>query len=699
MRLANVAIPAPVHNAFTYRVPEEVTIQPGSRAIVPFRNRRMVGLCLEVADSPPQGMELKNLKSIEEVLDHKAALSPSLLRLLKWMADYYVTPIGEVCRAALPARMSRTDAPKTVRPHTPVEIKPITEMEFDLNEDQQRILASMIDAGRRKVFTPFLIHGITGSGKTEIYLRLFAWLAEQGRQGLLLVPEIALTPQLTGRAAARFGERVAVYHSGLTDAQRHRQWLKMRDGEVDVVIGTRSALFAPLEKLGAIVVDEEHDGSYKQDESFTYNARDAAVMRAQIEGILAILGSATPSIESLVNARGGKYAYHHLPSRTGGASLPPVKIIDMRRAGRKDLNQKTQKTRVEELCALSPELYHALEERLERGEQSLLFIGRRGFASSVHCEGCGEVFACPNCDISLSAHLPKGKRPSEDALGPALPGGVLICHYCDYRIPVPSSCPACHCHLLTPLGQGTERLEAEIQDLFPQARVARLDSDMVTSPAKRQGIFDRMQDGKIDILVGTQMVTKGHDFPSVTLVGVVNADTLLHLPDFRSAERTFQLITQVAGRAGRKSLPGQVLIQTYQPSHYSLLAARDHDTDSFARQEIEHRRQLSYPPFVRLANIRLSSNSEKGVADAARQAATILAKTREREGLAGQIAVLGPAPSPLHRLRGRYRWQLLIKAPTPRVLSKFLALIRLPLQETMPRRVRLSIDVDPINML
>jgi primosomal protein N' (replication factor Y) len=697
MRFANIAIPAPVHSAFTYKVPEEIAIQPGSRVIVPFRSRQVVGLCLEVTDSPPPDMEVKGFKIIEEVPDDKAALSPNLLRLIRWMADYYLAPIGEVCRAALPGRMTRPSAPKTTRPQTPIDIKPIPEEQFDLNQDQHRVLESMIDAARRKIFAPFLIHGITGSGKTEIYLRLFAWLADQGRQGLLLVPEIALTPQLTGRAAARFGDRVAVYHSGLTDAQRHHQWLKMREGQVDVVIGTRSALFAPLKKLGAIVVDEEHDGSYKQDEGFAYHARDAAVKRAQIENALAVLGSATPSIESLVNARQGKYTYHHLPSRTGGASLPSVEIIDMRRPRRHGRGQWKRVSR--ELCALSPELYDALEERLKRGEQSLLFIGRRGFATSVHCEGCGEVFSCPNCDIALSAHLPKKRGISEDTGSLALPGGILVCHYCDCRMPIPVSCPACAGHLLTPLGQGTERLEAEIQDLFPQARVARLDSDMVTSPSKRRRIFDQMRGGKIDILVGTQMVTKGHDFPSITLVGVVNADTLLHLPDFRSAERTFQLITQVAGRAGRRSLPGQVLIQTYQPQHYSLLAARDHDIDSFINQEIRHRRALCYPPFSRLANIRLSSNSDKMVADTARQAAAILTRTREHEGFAGQIAILGPAPSPLPKLRGRYRWQLLLKASTPGTLTKFLILSHPLLQEAKPHRVRLAIDVDPVNML
>jgi primosomal protein N' (replication factor Y) len=672
MRFANVAIPSPIRGALTYSLPGGADAQPGMRALVPFHRRRTIGVILEVLEELPADAKSKSIKNIYEILDSAPVMSPKLIDLIGWMSSYYCTPIGEVVRASLPTRMIKQGAPKTTRPATPHEISAIDAEGIVLNADQEAALGRIVRSdGKSDVF---LLHGVTGSGKTEVYLRLFAELVERGKQGLLLVPEIGLTSQLTGSAAARFGERVAVYHSGLTDAQRHRQWSRMRDGEVDVVIGTRSAIFAPLAKLGAIVVDEEHDSSYKQDEGLSYHGRDCAVMRAHMESIPIVLGSATPSLESIANVRRGKYKMIRLPTRTGEANMPSVELVDMRQA-------TSGKGVAGELTSLSPKLHSAIDETLKRGEQALLFLGRRGF-SAVHCEGCGEAIRCPNCDIALTAHV-SGK------------GDKLVCHYCDYAIASPESCPSCGEEGLAPIGQGTQRLEAEISDFFPKARVARLDSDMAASHRERRRIFEGMRKGEIDILVGTQMVTKGHDFPNVTLVGVISADQSLHLPDFRAAERTFQLLTQVAGRAGRASRPGQVVIQTYEPAHPSLEFSLRHDFDAFASQELKSREALSYPPFSRIANIRLSS-IEGGLAESfARDAAEAI----RGESAAWGIKVLGPAPAPIEKLRGRYRWQILIKAPSARILSGLMASTIPKLEAKIPRKVRLNVDVDPSNLL
>ncbi len=688
MPFADIAIPSPMRTAFTYLVPEGMPIEVGMRAVVPFHRRTIVGVCLSVSDVAPEGIAANRFKPLQEVLDEKPIFSAKLMELMRWMAAYYGQPIGEIVRAALPARLLKQDGPRTTRPTTPLEVMSLPDEHFTLNEGQQQAFDDCVCATASEHPGAVLLHGITGSGKTEVYLRLFERLIEEKRQGLLLVPEIGLTSQLVGRTAARFGERIAVYHSGLTDAQRHEQWRRIRSGEVDLVIGTRSALFAPLDRLGAIVVDEEHDSSYKQDEGVNYHGRDVAVMRAHLEGALVVMGSATPSLESLANVRNGKYRLHHLPVRTGVATLPSIEIVDMRRDRRRRKEHPNTEgwRRIDELHSLSPELYDAVAQTFDRGEQSLIFIGRRGFASMIQCEDCGEVFHCPNCDIALTAHDMNG-------------AGRLSCHYCDYTIPAPEACAACHSSNIVSLGRGTERVEAELADFFPEARIARLDSDMAASAKRRGRIIDDMRRGAIDILVGTQMVTKGHDFPAVTLVGVISADLALHLPDFRAAERTFQLVTQVAGRAGRADKPGRVIVQTHNPEHFSLLAARDHDVEGFASEELAHRMLLGYPPIVRLANVRFSATDSKFAGDAAERVTALLRKHSGAQADAQGITVLGPAPAPLSRVRGRYRFHALIKAPTAVVLTRFLAQVRPEIEAILPRRVRLSIDVDPTSLL
>lgn len=697
MRFADIAIATPVHTAFTYAVPQGLKVEAGMRVVVPFHRRRVMGICIGLRDRPPKDFDEGRIREIAEAPDDEPVMAPSIMKLVLWMSSYYCAPIGEACRGALPARLMQTDGPKTTRPFEPTEFEPLPVPPLTLTSEQDAALEEIYRASSVGGPSVFLIEGITGSGKTEVYIRLFEKLVADGKRGLLLVPEIGLTPQLTGRAAARFRDRVAVYHSGLTDAQRHAQWLRMKRGEVDVVIGTRSALFAPLPGLGAIVVDEEHDGSYKQDDGIAYHGRDAAVMRAHIEGIPAILGSATPSLESIENARKGKYRLLRLSERPTGAPLPTVEIVDMRRGGRAEDgaagSKRAQKagkksegeTLRREFCALSPALYDAIGETLARGEQVLLFTGRRGFAGSLQCDGCGEAIKCPNCDIALTPH-----RRGE--------GLSLACHYCDYSISVPRECPSCGEGSLQPIGHGTERVEDELADFFPRARVSRFDSDSASSPAKRKKILTDMRRGLVDILVGTQMVTKGHDFPNVTLVGVISADVALHLPDFRAAERTFQLLTQVAGRAGRGDKAGRVIVQTRQPGHASFLAAKEHDIASFAEEEIKHRRELHYPPCARLANVRFSSTSADKVARAADDSAKI-ARRIAGPDRPGRVTLLGPAPAPFSKLKGRHRWQLLVKASSPSALSSFVTLLRPALAASMPSGVRFSLDIDPVNLL
>lgn len=689
MQFAEVAIAGPMHRAFTYSVPDGMSAQPGSRLVVPFGKRRVVGICVEACKAPPQGMAEGRIRPIIRTFDERPVLSENLLKLIRWISSYYVAPIGEVCRGALPSRLLKPEGPKTTRPMSPSEIMPMSEERFELNADQRSALGAILSAMAAPRNKTFLLHGITGSGKTEVYLRVFAELAKSGKQGLLLVPEIGLTPLLTARTAARFGRRVAVYHSGLTDAQRHEQWTRIKSGEVDVVVGTRSALFAPIPNLGAIVVDEEHDGSYKQDEGFIYHGRDAAVVRAQMEGAVAILGSATPSLESMSNADSGKYERLMLHERTGDAVLPDIEIIDMRNRNRKGLQGRSHAKRQQhsELLALSPELYEAIGSALGCGEQVLLYAGRRGFAGFIQCDSCGDVFTCPNCDISLTAHaMGRGSR------------GYLLCHYCDYKIPEPGKCKTCGSPNIIPVGIGTERLEAEISDFFPNAKIARLDSDMAAKASTRKKIFSDMSKGRLDILIGTQMVAKGHDFPAITLVGVISADTTLSLPDFRSAERTFQLITQVAGRAGRGTKPGRVIIQTRQPDHYSLIAAGSHDCGAFASCEMRHRREMGYPPYSRLANVRISSVRRDVAEDAAKAAAGIFHRILTKSPTSG-ITILGPAPAAIERLRGRWRWQILIKSSSSGVLSRLLQAAHPIILEKLPRSSRLTIDVDPVNMM
>jgi primosomal protein N' (replication factor Y) (superfamily II helicase) len=546
------------------------------------------------------------------------------------------------------------------------ELKPYPKPEP--TSDQEAILSEIFKGIHSKRFSPFLIYGVTGSGKTEIYIRAIEEVLIQGREAIVLVPEISLTPQLLSRFIDRFGENLALLHSGLGRGERYDQWRRIWKGEVKIAMGARSAIFAPFKNVGIIIVDEEHDPSYKQEEKLKYHARDVAVVRAkQVEATL-LLGSATPSLESFYNAERGKFRLLNLPERVEGKPLPRVEVVDVKK----------------EAGLLSEKVRTALQKNIEDKKQSLLFLNRRGFANFILCPDCGHTFKCPNCSVTLTYHL-------RDR--------TLQCHYCDYRIKAPGDCPKCQGHRLQGMGIGTERLEQEIRLLFPEAQVGRMDRDTTSRRRSHLQILKRLESGSIDILVGTQMIVKGHDFPNVTFVGVVSADTSLHFPDFRSSERTFQLLTQVAGRAGRGDVFGEVVIQTFNPDHYSILRAKDHDYIGFYQEEIQFRKALEYPPFSRLINFRMVGNSERRTKAAAEEMGRI-GQSLLKKGYGRGIEILGPSTAPFAKMRGKFRWQMLAKGKSPQLLHRFTKELAFGMEVQLKGKgVHLDIDVDPVFVL
>lgn len=527
-------------------------------------------------------------------------------------------------------------------------------------------LSALVDQG---TYQAALVHGVTGSGKTELYLRLARHTVAAGRRVLVMVPEIALTPQVASQFRAVFGDRVAIQHSGLLPGERHDQWHRIRRGEVDVVVGTRSAVFAPLDSLGLLVVDEEHDGSYKQEETPRYNGRDVAVVRARQAGAVAVLGSATPAMETYANAASGRYHKVTLGSRVMGRRLADVRVVDMRE----------EYVRSGPDVVLSAPLSEAIALRLSRGEQSLLLLNRRGYATSVLCRECGQVLECPNCSVTLTVH-----RARQGA-------GRGLCHYCNYSARVPASCAKCAGPYLEQFGFGTDRVQEEVEKQLPGIRAARVDRDTMARRGALGETLGRFARGELDLLVGTQMIAKGHDFPRVTLVGVVSADLGLGMADFRAAERTFQLLTQVAGRAGRGEQAGEAIIQTIHPAHYSIQRAMAQDYDGFFEEELRYRRAMAYPPAVGLVNLVLRGRTY----GLAMQDATDLAARLEREGR-GVFALLGPAPAPLARLRGEYRVQIFLKT---RHRTATRAAVRATLDGLPDLKRRVTVDVDPYGML
>jgi primosomal protein N' (replication factor Y) len=580
-----------------------------------------------------------NLKELEDAVKHASAAARSLAR--KGIVS--LQPETVAMKAAIRAR-------------------------HELNPSQQAAFQQIHACVQAKRFHTFLLHGVTGSGKTEVYLTAIETALAEGRSALLMVPEIALTPQMAGQFFSRFGDRVAILHSAFTGVERTEQWRRIRSGVASVVVGTRSGVFAPVQNLGLIVVDEEHDGSYKQEENPRYNGRDVAIVRAQGAGACVILGSATPSMESRYNAEKGKYTLLELPGRIEARPMPHVQLIDMR--------QEFLETRKQE--TFSRKLIEALGQRVESGEQTIVLLNRRGFSSFVACRSCGERVQCINCSLTLTYH----KRDRR-----------LLCHYCGYAEKVPSQCPKCSSEHIYFLGIGSERVEEELHRAFPAARIARLDRDTVTGKRQYETILQDFREGNYDMLVGTQMIAKGHDIPNVTLVGVVAADMGLGMPDFRAAERTFQLLTQVAGRAGRGSLPGIVLVQTINPEHYAVRLAAAQDYQGFYEKELNFRRMMHYPPFAAMANVLVRSEKKEMAMRMSTELGFLLNPPPEK------LRVMGPAEAPVPRLKNEYRYQFLIKAASRKALNELLQKIRNFAIEHKWGATALVIDVDPLTLM
>jgi primosomal protein N' (replication factor Y) len=747
--LAEVALPVPITRAFTYSVPEAMSARaaPGSRVICPFGARRLVGVVVARREGEPP----PRAKAIARVVDERPSVPEELLAFLCDLASYYFAPIGEVVRLALPpmerdtarelsepslfpsdargvgpqrtkwvvATMHvgeigalRGQAEAILRHVRAVGAEPIASLErrwgnarsavkklvelglasveereapgdpffaqpavrdapHEATAAQSAAIDAIVTRMREGRGATFLLHGVTGSGKTEVYLRAIAAARTSGRGAIVLVPEIALTPQLVARFRARFGDDVAVLHSALTPREREAMWRRLRDGHADVAIGARSALFAPVRALGLVIVDEEHDPSFKQEDGVRYHARDMAIWRTHRVGGVCVLGSATPSLESEQLVRSHRATKLRLRDRARAQPMPRVELVDLRRIGASPTADKR----------ISITLYRAIEQALGAREQVILFLNRRGFSPSLRCEACGLVATCAACSVALTFH----KRG----------GSVVRCHYCDFQAALPSRCATCGAEALALEGLGTEKLEETLAAAFPLARVARLDRD-VASGKNVEKVLERVRSREIDILVGTQMVTKGHDLPNVTLVGVINADAALSIPDYRASERGFQLLVQVAGRAGRGDVAGKVIVQTWNPEHPAVALAAHHDVDAFLEQELVDRRELGYPPFTRAALVRVDSVDEAE----ARGACSLLADVAlaSEPARAGRVLVRGPAPAPIARIRNRWRFRVMFLAAERAPLRELLRLVD-DARTSLGRSVRASIDVDPVQLL
>ena len=742
------AVPGPLKDPLVYAVPAALDgqLRSGMRALVPLRKRTVTGVLLEFVDASP----VPDTKPIVALLDEEPILDSHLIRLARWIAQYYLAALGEVISAMLPSS-SRRQSQRMVflkEPQAPaiggLEEKVLEELRrvkgktsakslavkfagenfnrilarleklgavrvenhltgqrprkhrlvvatkdapsriparFELTAEQQSALDAIQSRIEKGGFETFLLHGVTGSGKTEVYIRAMECAKKLGRKSLVLIPEISLTPQLLDRLQARFPGRVGVLHSALTAAERWAQWQEIRGGGIDVVVGARSAVFAPIPDLGLIIVDEEHDPSYKQEDGVRYNGRDVAVVRGKLLGCPVILGSATPALESYENCRQHRYRLLEITRRVEERPMPVVEAIDLRTQFRAR-ESGAEKSDGSDTQLVSARLARALQQNLQDGRQTLIFLNRRGFANFLQCAQCGYVWRCPNCSVTLTLH----QRLKS-----------ISCHHCDYRRPTTDICPECQSPTLAGIGSGTERIEQALKRLAPQARVARMDRDTTGKRGSHEELIRRWEKGEIDILVGTQMITKGHDVSGVTLVGALLADLSLNLPDFRAAERTYQLLSQVAGRSGRGEHPGHVMIQTYAPDHYAIRHLARHDYKNFFAAESAFRQDLNYPPFSRLVNLRLDGPK---AAEVEKHAQRLAARLRELKNAKTEkfatVEILGPATAPIEKLRNRYRWQLLLRGRQSAALLELAKHAR----ELLPARsVRLHIDVDPYSML
>jgi primosomal protein N' (replication factor Y) len=636
-KLAEVVFNLPLRKPLTYAIKEDLLplIKIGQIVKAPLRQRQATGYLVDFVKTS----RIKNLKAIEAIVELEPALDAESFFLAKKISDYYFCSLGQALDAMVPAVLRKMKKPRLL-PEEPRETP--APFSHKLNSAQAKALQTILPYLEKQFYQVFLLFGITASGKTEIYLQAIEYLLKKGRTTIMLVPEISLTPQTQERFRQRFGSLVGVWHSRLTEKEKYHEWLRIKEGVVKVVIGTRSAVFAPLKNLGLIILDEEHDTSYKQQESPRYHAREVALMRARFNQACVILGSATPSLESYYLSEKKVYLKLELPERIEKRKLPEVKLIDLRR---RSLRRKGE-------SLFSQVLTERIKKTLDKKEQAILFLNRRGFAPFVSCFHCGYVVKCPHCSVSLKFHFAKQK---------------LLCHYCHYEETPQELCPKCQKGYLHYRGIGTQKLESEISRLFPQAGVGRLDSDSAGKRLASQKILSEFQNAQIEVLIGTQMLTKGLDFPKVSLVGVVSADTALNLPDFRASEKTFSLICQVAGRAGRGSSPGEVIVQTYNPAHYAILASVTHDYKKFYDQEIVLRRELNLPPFTHLIKLTLRGRNEQATFAASQKLRQILEKK-----IAKQEEILGPAPETVARVRNLFRYNLLIKAHQPSAVLKIL---------------------------
>lgn len=737
---AEVVFDLPLEHAYTYHVPEKLQgeLTVGKRVLAPLGkgDRITVGFCIGTSDKAPE----RKAKELRRIIDDEPLLPAELMRLTRWMADYYLCGWGQVLNAVLPAgakqqagtrnaifveALAEGERPKPLPELTakqaaawellqrlgqavelrhlarqaqcgngpvealvvkglarrlerrverlpdgedePVEAHPV----HTLNPDQEKVWATLQPTLAQGGFHAFLLHGVTGSGKTEIYLRAIDEVMRQGKEALVLVPEISLTPQTIQRFQGRFGE-VAVLHSHLGNAERGSQWRRVAAGLVQVVVGARSAVFAPTRKLGLIVIDEEHEGSFKQETTPRYHARDVAVMRARMEGIPILLGSATPSLESWHNAQRGQYTLLTLPRRVLNRPMPHVGLIDLRH----------EKPRPGRPAAISPSLERAMREALRDGGQVMLLLNRRGFNTHIHCPECGHVQMCKFCDLALTYHRQRG---------------VLVCHYCGYEEEPPKVCSKCSKDSVRFQGLGTEKLEAEIEDRFPGFVVRRMDSDTMRKPGSHAQVLSAFRHGLIHILMGTQMIAKGLDFPNVTLVGVVNADMGLNIPDFRAAERTFQLLSQVAGRAGRGPRGGKVLVQTFNPEQPCIALAAAHDYAGFVATELAHRREHRYPPYQRMARLIVRGKGQEAAQNFAEVFAGAFQVAISRLPGPDDVQVLGPAEAPVFRLKGFSRYHFQVQSANPGTLHQLLRSVLATVHP--PSSVDYTVDVDPFSML
>lgn len=658
--ILHIAVPSPLRREFDYLLPENYSdepLLPGIRIKVPFGNRKVVGILLK-ADNKTQ-IENHKLKPAIEILDSKPIIPTNLLDLLTWISNYYHHPIGDVMSNALP-KLLRQGKPAILKKLK--DITDITQSESipDLNTAQELAVNTII---KTSGFNTFLLDGVTGSGKTEVYLRAIEKILEQGKQALILVPEIGLTPQTISRFQNRFKQTIVALHSKLTDRERLNAWLMATIDKAQIIIGTRSAIFTPMPKLGIIIIDEEHDQSFKQQSGLRYSARDVAIMRSKMEDIPIVLGSATPSLESLYNATKGGYQRLHLPERAGNATHPKFYLVDMR-------NQKSSE-------AIAPLLLQQIHHHLDNKGQVLLFINRRGFAPVLLCPGCGWVAECERCDAKLTLH----QSPR-----------FLHCHHCNKSKPIPSLCPNCGYSELVPLGFGTERLEDIIADLFPGFNVLRVDRDTTAKKGSMQQMLNDVHANSYQILIGTQMLAKGHHFPNITMAAILNADSGLLSADFRASEQIAQLIMQVAGRAGRADKEGEVYIQTYNPRHELLQTLVAEGYNAFTQKLLTERDQAALPPFSYLALFRAEAKNKTISLDFLQKIKALLSKSRT-------VDLMGPIPAPMQKKAGFYRAQMLVSSKTRRNLHVYLDKVIKEIENLeITRKVRWSIDIDPLDV-